>query len=275
MLSDLIARLRPWIARDAWLGRDKLEHAVWAYAYWCFLTAIVPNPWWRLVWFAAGAIGVELVQLARFITWVRKGRPQPRPAFCDAFSYKDLVADAVGMLAAMGSLAKVIARVTAVITPLALLTVTPRAAAAQADLRKAPAFEIAAVMLDSTVYGLDVPIYIRPFHGFVLLGPGGDTVMVINAARYDSLPAASDRRCGVTVHPAVAVSRLAIGRRDSVWWAQDFHERGFARVYAHWTQPLPSGDTLRLTEVWRRRSTCAAHDGTLVVLLTFRRGVRR
>lgn len=95
-----------WIARDTWFGVDKVEHIVWSIAYWTVLTPF-SSGWEHVGSFAAGAVGVELVQLYRFWRWFEKGQPQPRPAMCDPFSWKDLIADAVGALIAVWCLARV------------------------------------------------------------------------------------------------------------------------------------------------------------------------
>jgi hypothetical protein len=266
-----------WLARDSWFGLDKLDHFVYAVAYWLGIAALTSSPWTRLGLFAAGAIGIELVELVRFRIWVRKGRPQPWPPLCDAFSYRDLVWDAGGALAAIWALGRIAARVALL---LALLVGLPAAAAAQ----KAPKqlfnpFHMGSATLDSTAYGQELQLYLPPFHGFVIVAPAGDTIVILNGVRFDSLPAPvtgplCTARAGAPVVPAVAVSRLVVGRPDSIWWTQDFPERGQGRLYAHWAELLRSGDTLRLSEVWRRRSECSTHDGTLVVLFALRRGGR-
>jgi uncharacterized protein YfiM (DUF2279 family) len=99
-----------WVARDAWFGLDKLDHFAWSISYWLVLTGFGAQGWTRFWLFTIGAIGVEVVQLIRFRIWVSKSRPMPYPAFADGISYRDLVYDYAGMVAAMWLLARIAAQ---------------------------------------------------------------------------------------------------------------------------------------------------------------------
>lgn len=256
-----------WIARDKWFGFDKLDHFAWSVAFWLFLTVVVSDAWARVGWFATGAIAVEVAQLVRFRAWVRKGRPHPYPAFADGISYKDLIWDAGGAIAAALALARYAARAALITLPLLFVA---GLSAQQITVAKAPEFRMAPVYFDSVAYGQEFPMYLRPRHGFFVRGPAGDEFVLLNATHYDSLVV-----CTPPSQRAVAIARLVIGNRDSLWWGQNFERRGQARAYMHWQQALPSGDTLRLVEAWRRHSECTDGDGALVLVVSFRRGARR
>lgn len=268
-----------WLASDSWFGVDKIDHFVYAMAFWLVLNALTSSLWAQLGLFAAGAIGIELLELARYVVWTGKKRPQPWPLLCDQFSYRDLVWGAAGALAAFWGLARIYARG---IGALALAIGLTNVAAAQAPpQRVVHPFHMGSATLDSTAYGQELQLYLPPFNGLVILAPAGDTIVMLNGVAYDSKFApTTGPMCTVPIgggppRHVVTVSRLVIGRPDSIWWAQDFPERGQTRFYEHWAQAIPSGDTLRLQEAWRRRSDCSSHDGTLVVLFELRRGARK
>lgn len=107
---DLLKRRADWLARDGWFGWDKLDHAIGGFAAFVGLAAL--GLWTRpvlLLWaFAVVAFAVEAIEVARLATWVEKGRPQPQPVLCDGVSYKDLVADAVGAVAALWALSRLL-----------------------------------------------------------------------------------------------------------------------------------------------------------------------
>lgn len=94
---------------DPWLGEDKLLHFACSALWWRvlerlaaahlpgFLAPLFAQP---LPWFAAAAIGVELVEVWRYRRWVAKGKPLPWPWLTDKVSVKDLMADALGAVVA-------------------------------------------------------------------------------------------------------------------------------------------------------------------------------
>lgn len=265
-----------WLASDSWFGVDKIDHFVYAMACWLVLNALTSSLWAQLGLFTAGAVGIELLELARYVVWTRKKQPQPWPLLCDQFSYRDLVWGAAGALTAIWALAKIAGRAIAV---LAFMVILANVASAQAPAKKVfHPFHMGSATLDSTAYGQELQLYLPPFHGLVILAPAGDTIVMLNGVLYDStLAPTSGLMCTAPLGSgpprfAVLVSRLVIGRPDSVWWSQDFPERGQTRLYPHWAQLTPRGDTVRLEEAWRRRSDCSQHDGTLVVLFELRRG---
>ena len=88
-----------FFARDSWFTSDKGTHAVYGFAYWIVLQ-LVPSFGAQCMLFAAGAVGIEVVQYVRLATWESRGSPQPRPEFSDGFSVRDLVADIAGAGAA-------------------------------------------------------------------------------------------------------------------------------------------------------------------------------
>jgi len=267
----MLTNLRSWFARDSWFGVDKLDHFAWSLAYWVVLTWWVSDLWSRIAWFAVGAVGLEIVQLVRFRAWVSRGRPHPQPFFTDGFSYKDIAWDVGGAIAAVVALAKIVGRA---VIAVALVTLAASSAAAQEyKVKSAPEFDLTGVTFDNTAYGVDVPSYLPPLHGFLIRGPAGDLITLLNAPRFSAQRAP---RCGAPAEsndrPAVETARLVIGNRDSVWWAQNFPARGEVKRYDAWQKVLASGDTLRLVEVWRRGSECATADGVLIVVFSFRRG---
>ena len=108
---SLEKRGEPWFAKDGWLGWDKLDHGIGGFAAFMGLATLL-HLWWHpasLVWaFALILVGIEVLELARYATWVSKGRPAPRPEICDGVSWKDALWGFTGGLVAIAALLRVL-----------------------------------------------------------------------------------------------------------------------------------------------------------------------
>jgi len=102
-----LARGRPWLAEDEFLGWDKLDHAAWSFALIVALAAFQVHGVQRWVVFAIIAVAVEIVELARYGAWLERGAPSPWPVLADAVSWRDLVWDLIGALAATWCVARI------------------------------------------------------------------------------------------------------------------------------------------------------------------------
>lgn len=79
-------------AKDKWFGADKVDHGTYCFAGWVFFSSLWP--WWlAAITMVAAAVGVEKIQQMR--------KAAGKTTFADDPSYRDLVWDALGILAAV------------------------------------------------------------------------------------------------------------------------------------------------------------------------------